>query len=364
MASLPHDAKPALLPLAGHPYRFLGSYRFMLALFVLTSHASGFLGDAVARLSLGNVGVFLFFMVSGAVISEALDIFYNGSGRRFLINRSLKIFPAYWAALCLYYAVFAFKGALGSDFQLWPVLVNVSLLLSYLPTGNNLLIISIAWAVVVECQFYLIAAMLYVAAWRTRTPGRVLFVGGIVALGIYLFIHNTGGHARFYGGFRFAPYFVLGSAIYYAFTRNDAKAALLAVVAGALSLHAYLVYALQTPPGGLPPEAASYQPPVLLSTVLFMAGVLLFIWLFPRRFQRQAERLDKRLGDYTYAIYLIHPLIIIIALDLGIAAKAGGGTAYLFTLAISLAVAVAIARGVERPVMRLRNRFRGQRLYD
>lgn len=171
MASLPHDAKPALLPLAGHPYRFLGSYRFMLALFVLTSHASGFLGDAVARLSLGNVGVFLFFMVSGAVISEALDIFYNGSGRRFLINRSLKIFPAYWAALCLYYAVFAFKGALGSDFQLWPVLVNVSLLLSYLPTGNNLLIISIAWAVVVECQFYLIAAMLYVAAWRTRTPG-------------------------------------------------------------------------------------------------------------------------------------------------------------------------------------------------
>jgi peptidoglycan/LPS O-acetylase OafA/YrhL len=91
---------------------------------------------------------------------------------------------------------------------------------------------------------------------------------------------------------------------------------------------------------------------------------VVFIWLFPQRFPQRAEHFDKRQGDYTYAIYLVHPLIIMVALDLGIAAWASGGAAYLFTVFISLAVAAAIARGVERPVMRLRNRFRGQRLYD
>lgn len=65
-------AMASAIPLASHPYRFLGSYRFLLALLVLTSHASGFLGTTVASLQLGNVGVFLFFVVSGAVICEAL----------------------------------------------------------------------------------------------------------------------------------------------------------------------------------------------------------------------------------------------------------------------------------------------------
>ena len=352
------------LSLAKHPYRFLGSYRLLLALFVLTSHASEFLGDAVANLSLGNVGVFLFFVVSGAVICEALDIFYRDSSCRFLINRGLKIFLAYWAALVLYYAVFTLRGASSTETGLWPILVNFSLLLSYLPTGNNLLIISIAWAVVIECQFYLCAAVLYFVAWRTRVPGIVLFIGGILALGAYIFVHTTGGYARSYGGLRFAPYFVLGSAVYYAYTRRDAKAAMLASAAGALSLHAYLIYALQTPTGGLPLDAAAFGTPIILSTLLFALGVMLFVWLFPRRFPLWTERFDKRLGDFTYAIYLIHPLIIVVVLDLSIAARAGGGAAYLFTLVTSLAVAVVIACGVERPVMRLRNRFRGQRLYD
>ena len=352
------------LPLASHPYRFLGSYRFALALFVLTSHASEFLGPAIAGLSLGNVGVFLFFMISGAVICEALDIFYRDSSRRFLINRALKIFPAYWAAVALYYVVLIPLDAPGVETALWPILVNFSLLLSYLPAGNNLLIIEIAWAVVVECQFYLIAAALYFIARRTKKPGIVLFAGGVVALGAYLFVHATDGYTQFYGSFRFAPYFVLGSALYYAFVRHDAKAALLAVAAAILALHSYLIYALQTPAGGLPLEASAYETSKLLSTALFTVGVAVFIWLFPRQFPQTAERFDKRLGDFTYVIYLIHSLVIVVALYLGIAALAGGGGAYLFTLLVSFTLAVAIARGVERPVTRLRNRFRGQRLYD
>jgi peptidoglycan/LPS O-acetylase OafA/YrhL len=42
----------------------------------------------------------------------------------------------------------------------------------------------------------------------------------------------------------------------------------------------------------------------------------------------------------------------------------GGAAAYLFVLVVSIALATAIFRGVERPLMRFRNIFRGRRLYD
>src|SRR5713226_5019935 len=88
-----------------HPYRSLGAFRFLLALLVLVSHAAGFIWDELTWLSLGNVGVLLFFVVSGFVICEALDIFYRDSALKFLLNRALKIFPAYWATLPLAYAI-------------------------------------------------------------------------------------------------------------------------------------------------------------------------------------------------------------------------------------------------------------------
>lgn len=291
-------------------------------------------------------------------------IFYHDSSRRFLINRALKIFPAYWAIALLYAMTFILLNPSDLHFDPWAIIVNISLLLSYLPAGNNKLIIDIAWAVVVECQFYLIAAALFFVARVTRMFGRILYAGGLAALALYLFIHMTDGHTRFYGAFRFAPYFVLGSASYYAFTRRDLRTGLLTILAGVLSLHAYLVYSLATPTGGLPLDLSAYSIGQIASTALFASGTLLFLWLFSSDFPKKAEQVDKRLGDITYSIYLIHPLIIYVAIDQSIADRFGNTTAYLFTLLVSAAFAVLIFRGIERPVMKLRNRFRGRRLYD
>lgn len=55
---------------AEYPYRLFGAYRLALAVMVLLSHSPGFLPDWIARLSLGNVGVFSFFVLSGFVISH------------------------------------------------------------------------------------------------------------------------------------------------------------------------------------------------------------------------------------------------------------------------------------------------------
>src|SRR5580700_9601293 len=84
-----------------HPYRCLGSFRLLLAMLVLVSHTASYIHPALPPLELGNIGVFLFFVVSGFVICEACDIFYRGRLANFLLNRALKIYPAYWAAIIL-----------------------------------------------------------------------------------------------------------------------------------------------------------------------------------------------------------------------------------------------------------------------
>jgi len=351
--------------LVSHPYRFLGSYRLLLALLVLTSHASGYLGPFIGGLQLGNVGVMLFFVVSGAVIAEALDIFYRTSSRRFLVNRFLKIFPAYWAALAVYYAVFLMSDPEAVRGELWPIVVNVSLLLSYLPSGNNLLLIDIAWAVMVELQFYLIIATVYFFARRTPAPGVIIYAAGAAALAFYIYVDAAEGFTRFYGMFRFAPYFVLGAALYYVYLRRDPRVTLLAAVAAGLSFHAYFLYVvravvLQFPWGG----AFGIPGDHIATTVLFGVGLAMFCWLLTATFPRRAEQLDKRLGDITYAIYLIHPAVILVAINLQLESRFGGPPAYMFVLVVSSLIAMVIFRVVERPVMKLRNLFRGRRLYD
>ncbi len=348
-----------------HPYRFFGTFRVVLALCVLTSHSSGFLTSFVADLSLGNVGVMLFFVVSGAVIFEALDVFYRTSSSHFLINRALKIFPAYWAALVVYYAMLWASGSLEEHGDLWPIAVNFLLLPSYLPSGNNLLVIEIVWAVIVEFQFYVFAAAVHALARRSPFPGLVLYAAGVGALAVYVFIWETHGYQRFYGAFGFAPYFVLGGAIYYSYARRDKRAMILAALSALLSLHAYIVYISRPTIFTFDWAALAPWPSGrALSTSLFVVGVGMFVWLVSRRFNASAERIDKRFGDITYAIYLIHPAIIAFVVLLGMPDGIGGLASYVTVLVWSILLAILIHQYVERPVMGLRNIFRGRRLYD
>src|SRR6185436_6192013 len=96
--------------LSGADYRFFGGYRLLLAWLVLTSHASAHLPAWIASLSLGNVGVFAFFVLSGFVIAEACDRFYPGAPQRFFINRLLRIYPTYWISCAIALGIYLTLG--------------------------------------------------------------------------------------------------------------------------------------------------------------------------------------------------------------------------------------------------------------
>lgn len=352
---------PGAAGIKANPYRFLGTFRFLLALLVLISHAAGFLADQLMPLGLGNVGVFLFFVVSGFVICEALDLFYRASTTNFLLNRCLKIFPAYWAALPLGYAVMAMAAPETLRTDSFALFVNITLLTAYLPGGGSLLVVSIAWAVVIEFQFYFVAA---IVAFAARVTGqRAVVTGGAAAaaLALYLFIWWTGSQARFYGGFQFAPFFVFGSFAYFLIIRRDVRALPLLFLALILSVHAYYVYSARgdiAPGMWLGANDARWN--VIWSTSLFIALSGLFLFLSSARFRKSFERIDKRLGDITYALYLVHTPLILLAQHL----KLPGGIGFAFVLISSPMVAMLIQRGIERPVRKIRDLLRGTRLYD
>jgi peptidoglycan/LPS O-acetylase OafA/YrhL len=329
-----------------HPYRFLGSYRFLLALLVLVSHSHAYIPAWLGDLALGNVGVFLFFVVSGFVICEALDVFYRSSSSKFLANRALKIFPAYWIALAITYLIHSILGI--ARFDGWSVFVNVTLLPAFLPSGNTLLLISVAWAVLVEVQFYLAAALAFFFARKLRAP-YLLVACGVAALVGYIFVWQTNGYARFYGALQHAPYFVMGSASYFIVARRKWVLMFLTLPAAVLSLHSFYSY-------GARGEATN----VLGSTALFAFLTIAFFVLAVIKMPRQAEAIDKSLGDITYSVYLVHMSVLLLVASL----QLDPTISFLAAVTGSLVLAWIVRVLAERPLVGLRNSLRGFKLYD
>ena len=77
----------------------------------------------------GWAGVSLFFTLSGFLISGILwDSFHrNNWWRRFFIRRSLRIFPLYYFALILVFAIWYFSGESASHYRgLWVYALDLS----------------------------------------------------------------------------------------------------------------------------------------------------------------------------------------------------------------------------------------------
>lgn len=335
-----------------NPYRLFGSYRALLAILVLVSHTNMWLPLWVAPLALGNVGVLLFFVLSGFVIAEACDVFYPGKPQRFLLNRFLRIYPTYWAACGVAIAIYAWTPPPEFNWNFVLIFANLSIVFAERLPPSDLRLISVIWAVGIELRFYVLAALVdYLDRFFSQRgklqPGRLMFLAGVIFLALYVYTWTTGFNR--FSVFKFAPFFVLGF-IYYRWLRYKSRISiLLGVLTLLATLHSYILYNSVTPET----DTAS-------TTLVFVAGLVLFAGLacVPSVY-RKMEQVDKRLGDLTYSIYLVH-WPIVYAVD---QSDLQGYAAFSTALAVSIGLSALIVLTVEKPFLHLRDSIRRTRLY-
>jgi len=250
---------------------------------------------------MGAAGVHVFFVISGFVIMHTS---YGAKDEgmptaRFLLKRFVRIFPIYWLC-CVAYVAYQNTLGTGYDLPFWTWIGAI-----FLMPGDSSRIIGPGWTLSFELFFYLsFATILRLRALTAVTLLTGMFIATI-ALGFFIrfpgllrISHNPlilefiAGCwlAYFYNHIRFGT-FALGVA-------SVCTGALL-FVAGALidyrSIPLFLVW-------GIP-------------SVFIVAGALMMEQ--SGKLSSSVRRLGG-LGDSSYALYLIHVLIIAITLDLGL----------------------------------------------
>jgi peptidoglycan/LPS O-acetylase OafA/YrhL len=152
---------------------FLDVIRGFAALAVVVQHglervSPGYLAWSLHHLNLGAFGVVAFFLVSGFIIPYSLE--RSGSLRAFWLGRFFRLFPLYWASLA---------AALTLHVTGWATIPGVtSLNLAKVAAANATMFqeafrqphaIGVYWTLSLEMGFYVLCAALFFLGWNRRS---------------------------------------------------------------------------------------------------------------------------------------------------------------------------------------------------
>lgn len=267
---------------------------------------------------MGYLGVRLFFVLSGFLIT---GILLDGIGfRKFYWRRSLRIFPAYYAALGVYALL-----DIESIREGWPYLLTYSQNV-YFAMGGNTELVGHFWSLAVEEQFYLLWPLAILAMPRRSAP-LVLALSALGALYYREFV--AAGMNKFWVHwqvFGCMDLFGAGGMVACA-TRSGMSP----VWGWLLSL------------GLVPAWTMSHTPFAVLFLALGFAGV---VWIGARGYSWLDPLLSNQpavlTGRVSYGLYLFHFLFVYLPAPLAFACSFGAA----FVLRVL----------VERPFNLLKNR--------
>lgn len=354
---------PAAVARATGRYLFIDSLRGLAALAVVLYHAAeGHHIDALASvlpgpvwavIAHGHLGVAVFFVLSGFVIAHSMcrhDVTPGYVGR-FMIRRSLRLDPPYWASMVLTVAiaVLSTRFVPGKTYDV-PDVGHVMAHVFYLQGFLGITPISVVyWTLCLEIQFYLsfsLLMLLVTTLRRRRAPGAALALvlvpavlfADLWALGMGPF-HVPG---LFLG---FWHLFLAGVTVWWAMHRPEDRIAAPLAIANLVLLAA----------AGVVQADAPLLAGVMTAATIYVAGHRdkLGTWLAARPLQA--------LGAMSYSLYLIHNPITGAAFRVGY--RLTGRSLWLeavwFVLVTGLCIAVAYVsyRLIERPSLALGHRI-------
>lgn len=305
-----------------------GMFRMILALLVFASHVSSF--------EVGRPAVMIFFILSGYWVVRLYDV-TGADPVRFEADRLLRVWPLFAVVALLAWAANYLAGVapLGSLASTLPLIGLAS------RTGD---LVGVSWSLDIEAQFYLVLPvvifLLAKAGPKVDLPRRMLALVVVTAVGAVLLRFGV------YTLASYAPAFAAGAAIWrYRWSPSfEIAMASLAAFAACLLLMA-TVPALQT--------LLSKSESQWWRDLVHLAWCLLLVPFIAWNVHQPSNALDRHLGNLSYPFYLLHPLIIVLAVvALGPLHLAGKLAALAATLLATLMLYVMI----DRPIDRLRKR--------
>jgi peptidoglycan/LPS O-acetylase OafA/YrhL len=388
MARPPAQVPDAVAPPPHHPrFALIDGMRAIAALSVLVSHAAvmgGVAGNGlgVRLLTHLNVGVTIFFLISGFLLFRPFIAERNGGGGPprvpvYAWRRALRIYPAYWVVLT--FLVIA-PGLVGVVDGHW--LAQYTLTQAFLEptTGCTAAVLECGlaqtWSLSAEVTFYFALPVYVVAsAWLATRTGRRWLAGELVVLGTLaafsITLHATldpspvwiGGTAIWW-----LFWFVLGmglAAISVALDGRARQPAAVRLIAARPELPWLAAIALYVALSlDVSPTAFLFgRGEQMLVHICF--GLVALLLLLPAVFGADGGGAPRRflahpvvawLGLVSYGIFLWH---YVVALHLGLGgAELGFGFVLVGTLAISIPCAAVSYYAIERPLLRYKYRAR------
>lgn len=285
----------------------------------------------------GEVGVDLFFVLSGFIITHAALARPEQTAGQFAAARFWRVVPPYWAALVCYLAAALCLAVATGDGGRLPDFDALIASIFLIPTSDTVIVV--AWSLTIEVLFY----ALFAATWFTL--GKAVFLAALLMWSSAAWALGSSAHASLGNVVLHAavPEFLLGTSLAFAFARGWRWGQSACLVTGGAAFALAVMGALD----GLE------QP--LGRAVVFGVPAAMLIWgvLGVRRPVHPAITV---VGDASYLIYLLHLLVFYtIGRGVEMATSFNVYTSEIVMtamLAIAIASSVAAHRWLERPYQR------------
>jgi len=332
-----------------------GTLRFLLAYLVILSHLVG--TQYVAHF--GFYAVRGFFVISGVMMTAALNEVYDFDGLRFWSNRALRLLPPYYFVCALTLIAIAIAPHQAAEYvKFWrglpdagDLLINLAVLPLQLSYGPIRLVPPF-WSVAIEIDMYL---LLYLVVARQMSWALIALVTGLTLQLVCVYdainwtlIYFTAPSAVF-------P-FAVGAVLYFIKQRGGWVASPLAA---ACAFTAWIANMLAG--GTVFAESYIFGWGYLLDTLCFAVVVSGLSGLSSHQFGPLMERIDRTFGEWSYFAFLVHWLAGFLVASVLLGGEWRGWTLLLAVTPVVLVASAGLAMLNRKFVEPLRNRVRHSR---
>jgi peptidoglycan/LPS O-acetylase OafA/YrhL len=297
-----------------------------------------------------------FFVISGLMMTAALNEVYGFDGLRFWTNRALRLLPPYYFVCALTLIAIAIAPDQAAEYlKFWrrlpdanDLLINLAVLPLQLPYGSFRFIPPF-WSVAIEIDMYL---LLFLVVSRQMSWALIALVAGLTYQLVCVYDALNWGLTYFTAPSAVFP-FAVGAVLYFLRRRGGWVATPLAA---GCAFAAWLANMLAG--GSLFPTSYIFGWGYLVDTVCFGVVVSGLSGISIHRFGPLAERIDRMLGEWSYFAFLVHWLAGFLVAGVLFDGEWRGWTLLLGVTPLVLVASAAFARLNRRFVEPLRSRVR------